>query len=210
MNAVIRHDLAGASEAEIQLAFLAANLHRRHLSVLQRMRSARRIAELELARNSSGNVSRSRVKSRIARQVGISTRTLNRYLLATEAPVEVQRAVEDGRVTLVEAGKIALLPRNHQDKIVDFLRRGVTRAELKQHLRDAGIGNANTVNHVRANDALASFLRTVGRGIDDLSGRINVLSPRFVASHLPQLQRAAGMLIELIARADSNKSEKRP
>lgn len=158
VNAIIRHDLADAGEAAIEMAFLGANLHRRHLSPMQKMRVTRRMVKIELSRGRASGASRTKVKSGLAKVMGISPRMLNRYLLATDAPVEVQRAVDAGLLTLVEAGKIALLPAASQADLAERMRSPISRTEVKKHLKRLGASSRSAARHVRINDALASFV----------------------------------------------------
>ena len=57
------------------------------------------------------------LKASIATQFHLSLRSVNRYLLVLTAPPAVQQAFDRNEITLVNAGKVALLAKKDQQEI---------------------------------------------------------------------------------------------
>jgi ParB-like chromosome segregation protein Spo0J len=108
---VVRHDLAG-DPAAAERYFLESNQNRRHLSRLAKARVALRLYEIGRGKPRGGlsRFDEGDARDRVGRAVGWSGRTLSRYFRVLRGPIEVQRAFEAGRVSLVVAEQVADLP----------------------------------------------------------------------------------------------------
>ena len=115
----VRHDLAEAGAAATEAAFIADNLNRRHLSPLGKAACIKRLIELEAGCRTGGLSGRQadRLKAVVAERMGLSPRSVNRYLLILKCPVAVQQAFDRGDLTLTEAGKVALLSSRLQEEV---------------------------------------------------------------------------------------------
>src|SRR5262249_46466810 len=114
---VVRRDLAEAGAAACEQYFINDNLLRRHLTGLGKARCIHRLLELVGSRGGE-------LKERIAERMGLSVRSVNRYLPALKAPPAVQQAFDAGHVSLVEAGKAALLPEWVQREVAGRIESG--------------------------------------------------------------------------------------
>jgi len=118
VDVVIRHDLADAGPAAAEMFFIQDNLVRRQLSPLARARCIQQLFILESkSRFGLDEKSKEKLKAKIALQHGLSVRSVNRYLLLLTAPTAVQRAFDQGRLSLVDACKVAGLPRETKAEI---------------------------------------------------------------------------------------------
>ena len=93
----VRYDLAG-DESAIERRMIEANLHRRQLDALDRVRLARRMLEIEERREPGGlsQYDEQDLRDRIGEALGMSGRNVQRYLNILNAPMEVQRAHSEG------------------------------------------------------------------------------------------------------------------
>jgi ParB family chromosome partitioning protein len=198
--AVVRTDLAEAGPAAVEAHFLGDNLHRRHLSPLARARCVRRLLELDAGRATRSFTDRQReqLKTAIGRRLGLSLRSVNRYLAVLDAPAEVQQALERGRLTLIAAGQAAHLGLLAKQELVRRLRAGeVPRKALAAVKRDAPAAGAG------AAAAVTRLLKALGREVPQLAELPPGLAPRRLRRLLPTLRGARKVLKRLIALAES-------
>jgi ParB/RepB/Spo0J family partition protein len=178
IDVVVRTDLEAAGDAAVQAHFVTDNLVRRQLSPLARARSIRRLIELEEGRPSCrlGPNQKEALKRQIGERMGLSGRSVNRYLLVLEAPTSVQRAFDRGEITLIQAGKVALLPARDREQLNRRIRSGEPAAKAVAEALAAG-GSAQggaARSFVRLTSALlreAPLLR--GRAGEVQQGRLN-------------------------------------
>jgi ParB-like chromosome segregation protein Spo0J len=111
----VRHDLIGASRAAVDEIFLADNTLRRQLTKLSHARAAVGIYRARMAQAEHriyGSVFGDQaLRDEIGKIVGMSGRNLGRYLNVLESLPEVQVALEAGKITLVQASRVAGLER---------------------------------------------------------------------------------------------------
>lgn len=126
IDVVIRKDLDDQGDKAVEAYFINDNLLRRQLSPLGRARCVQRL--MELAENVKpgglGDGKREELKAKIADQLGISSRTVSRYLLILQAPKQVQEAFDRNDLSLVAAGRVALLSPREQRQVAQHLRKG--------------------------------------------------------------------------------------
>ncbi len=130
---LVRHDLETGEASTAR--FLEANLNRRHLDPLARVRLIKSLYALGEEVNVDVGKGKIEIKERIAKQLGMNRRTLDRYLCAADAPPAVLKAFEDGDVTLTEAGKVAGLTADIQSAIEKRIVEGETpKAAVQSYL----------------------------------------------------------------------------
>lgn len=196
IEVVIRHDLAASGSAAEQ-HLINDNFVRRQLTPLGRARCIRRLMEIEEGRPSDrfGAGRRERLKARIASRMGLSTRTVSRYLLILETPASVQQAYDRGELSLVAAGQVALMREQAREEIAHRIECGekpgsvVTQFRMR---RDVGIGDPLRLAFIR----LANTLR---REIPAVKGRAAEIDARQLALRADSLVQAHAVLGELIA-----------
>lgn len=107
IDAVIRTDLTACGESAIRAHLIADNLNRRELRALAKARCVVRLLEMEIGRP-VGKMDwddKERVKTAVAKRLGMSVRNMNRYLLALKAPIAMQEAFDRGEMSLIAIGK---------------------------------------------------------------------------------------------------------
>jgi len=115
---------------------ISHNLHRRHLSESQRASIAARVANMPSHRPKKSANWRSNDEplvssSDAAEMLNVSTRAVERARkVQKEAPPEIVQAVDDGRVSVSLAAKVAALPEDQQAKVA-------AAPDIKQAARDA-------------------------------------------------------------------------
>jgi hypothetical protein len=135
----------------------------RYLARLETARVSSRVQQALLEALPDGAPS----KSAIARSLGMSGRNLQRYLHVLAAPPEVQDAFEEKRVKLVDAARVASLPRADRELLAARLRAGEdARTVFAEFFPPSG------GRHVKASDAVASLARSLERAGADLAGRL--------------------------------------
>jgi len=117
--------------------------HRRQLDKLDLARCYARLRDLEVRMPDDQRhaYSRGNVRDVLAKRIGGgSGRNLERYLRILKCPQEIQQAFQDGRISLVDAGKIAGLAADVQSEIGAAIRSGQNaKAVVRDHFkRQAG------------------------------------------------------------------------
>src|SRR5947209_18154020 len=105
----VNDDLAAQGEGAVEQRLIEDNLARRNLDRLDQVRCYRRL--VEMAQDTPHDQRRShqlgRVRDVVGSRLGMSGRTLDRYLRVLDAPREVQDAFKAGDISLVAAAKVA-------------------------------------------------------------------------------------------------------
>jgi len=122
----VRDDLAAATKEQIEQAFIEPNLNRRQLHPLDKARSVLRLLEIERsrARGKADNDGELSARDRVSKAIGVSGRTLSRYLRVLDTPREVQTAFRNQTVPLVVAEKVADLSASKMAAIAKRIRAG--------------------------------------------------------------------------------------
>jgi ParB-like chromosome segregation protein Spo0J len=112
----VNHDLAALGDLAAEQRLIEDNLVGRKLDRLDQVRCYRRLVEMapQTPADQRRDHQRGRLRDVIGDRLGISGRTLERYLRVLDAPVEVQDAFRAGRISLVNASKVAGLPHEVQ------------------------------------------------------------------------------------------------
>lgn len=195
---VVRHDLAAGGEAAVEEHFIEDNFVRRQLSPLARARCLKRLMELEegweVAR--FGFTKREELKARLAARMGLSARSVSRYLLLLDAPPVVQAAFDRGQLTLTAAGRAALLTK-------------AARADLTRRIEGGEKPSAAVAAVTRGGAAddpgrsLARLVSCLRRELPRLRGRSTVVRPGRLTHSRPTLREALAVLTELVEAADT-------
>jgi ParB family chromosome partitioning protein len=198
ISVVVRHDLAEAGPAAQETHFINDNLLRRHSSPLGRARSIRRLLEIEAGSRPGGLSGRKKeaLKEALGKRLGLSLRSVNRYLLVLDSPPEVQAAFDRGEITLIQAGRVALLRKAQQEEVAAGIRAGEKAAlVVARYLaaRDADTGNVNRY--------LERMLAVIRCETPRLRGRLDELGAGLLSRSVPILQEAHALLAEVIAWA---------
>lgn len=197
IDVVVRHDLAAGGEAAVEEHFLEDNFVRRHLSPLARARCIKRLMELEEGRETArfGFMKKEELKQRIAARMGLSARSVSRYLLLLDAPAAVQRMFDKGTVTLIVAGKVALLPKKLQAEVARRIEAGEKPAVvIAEHTRTDSEADA-------AGPAFVRLVACLQRELPRLQGRAKEVRSGRLAGSRATLTEAAAVLAELISAA---------
>ncbi len=122
IDAVIRDDLEQEGPFAVVARLIEDNLFRRQLDPLAIARCVREL--VQQYEHSSEWQRREEMLEEIAQRIKRSRRMVNRYLRALETPPAVQQAVQDGKLSLVQAGHVAGLHPDVQSQIAERISAG--------------------------------------------------------------------------------------
>jgi hypothetical protein len=161
----VRDDIAD-DQAAIDRRHLDANRDRRQLDPLDKVRLARRLAEMELGRPPGGLFDREAkaLCSGVAKQMGLSSRHAQRLLSISRLPMPIQRAYAAGRITLVSADMVSRLSWRNLAQIVGEIEAGGDPAKIIAPYL------APLKRPIKADDAFERLMAEVARGLDSLEG----------------------------------------
>jgi ParB/RepB/Spo0J family partition protein len=202
IDVVIRTDLAEQGPAAIEARFIEDNFVRRQLSPLARARCIQRLMEIEEGRSSSnfGPTKKEQLKARIAEAMGLSVRSVNRYLLILDAPPAIQTAFDSGTLSLTVAGQVALQKPSMQAEIA---------RRIEQGEKPNAVVSACMSRDAKADDAAHAFRRLVGavaREMPLLRGQLDHISPGRLVNSKSTLRAAIALFQEAITVAKTQKT----
>jgi ParB-like chromosome segregation protein Spo0J len=120
----MRYDLVGATQAEIAVALINDNLHRRQLSSLGVARAL--LARMDAVNLDAGCYGKDTdLVQPLARILKTSERNARRYLRALKTPMAVQNALESGALSLILADKVAGLSAGKQRQLTKKIDSGM-------------------------------------------------------------------------------------
>jgi ParB-like chromosome segregation protein Spo0J len=203
----VNHELAAQGEQAVEQRLIEDNIVGRKLDRLDQVRCYRRLVEMapdtpteQRRRHQEG-----RLRDVIGDRLGISGRTLERYLRVLDTPAEVQDAFRAGRISLVNASKVAGLPQEAQQQLAEDLRAG-TDPRQAVAARLAGRTPAP------ADAAFVPFLQGLARRVRALqphAGQIKNLAA-FEILVLEETQALIGQLLRQAKEAKPPKRRGRP
>lgn len=199
VDVIVRHDLAAAGTEAIEAYFVTSNLIRRQLTPLGRARCIRRLMEVDVGSSAADFLwnNREELKQRVGKAMGMSTRSVSRYLLALEAPIEVQQALDRGDIKLIDAGKVAMLGDSAQAEIAERIAAGENGGEvLHEYLAGGRGGDEVHRAYVRLHSAL-------NREVPRLAGRAAEIKPGPLRRRLKLMKQGRVLLDELIEAAEA-------
>ncbi|MFO0802636.1 MAG: hypothetical protein U0791_05880 [Gemmataceae bacterium] len=197
----MRFDLLDATRAEVDELFLMDNVARRQLDRLGQARAAVGLYLIEKAkkgRHVSGDpLQHGELRDRIGRIIQMSGRNLARYLNVLNAPSEVQDAFEARAISLQTASRVVTLPQLQRERLAKRLQAG---EEPKSVFKDFFSDKSGV--HVKPNDALASFVRSLEAAQADLGHRISEVRSNPVRAHEAALRRGRKLIRALLAKLE--------
>lgn len=195
----IRRDLVAASRPEIDEIFLTDNTLRRQLSPLAEARAAvgiYRARKARAGRSLNGRVAEdAALRDQIGKIIGMSGRNLARYLSVLDAPLEVQREFEAGRISLVAAARVTTLPPSRQRELATRLRANEDPRAVLDAYFPRGDGR-----HRKLADAVAAFARALAAAGHDLEARLDEVRPWLATKYAAPLRAGAALIDELLAK----------
>jgi ParB-like chromosome segregation protein Spo0J len=205
VRVLVRHDLAG-DEAAIERRLIEANLNRRQLDALDRVRLARRMQEID-GRKRPGGLSQcdeQDLRDRVGEALGMSGRNVQRYLNILNAPMEVQRAYSGGRVSMKLAEKVARLEGPMQEEIAAEISSGGDPAQVViAHLPEAAPAEVDPDREYEC------FLAAAAHAVEVLDGRVaRVRGGMHLDRETVTLKRAGSLITGLIARHEQLKKQR--
>ena len=125
----VRDDL---TVEQVEQRHLDANRNRRQLDTLDQVRAAVRTFELKKGCEPGRLSDRQRadLKKTLAEMIDHSERNTQRYLNVVRAPMDVQKAVSDGKLKLVLAANVCRLAKHVQAKIAEEIHAGGNPTEI--------------------------------------------------------------------------------
>ncbi|MFO0822836.1 MAG: ParB N-terminal domain-containing protein [Gemmataceae bacterium] len=191
IDVIVRHDLAKDPKAAAAL-FVSDNLDRRHLSPLAKARAIQHLLEIESGtRLDDLKFERKEaMKQAIATRMGLSLRSINRYLLVIATPPAVQTALDAGHLSLTLAGKVALLPERLQAQVASRIAAGETPRQVVTSSIDGGSND-------KADAAFTRLIRCIRRELPQLTGHLDGVQPGRLDRCRNDLRSAAALLRDM-------------
>lgn len=164
----INHDLAAQGELAIEQRLIEDNLVGRKMDRLDQVRCYRRLHDIapETPDQSRRSHQLGRLRDVVGKRLNMSGRTLERYIRVLDAPREVQDAFRSGGISLVNASKVAGLPREAQEQLVADLRAG---SSPKQAVAARLGGRAPSP----LDAALGPFIRSLERNVETVEKHLD-------------------------------------
>jgi hypothetical protein len=199
----IRFDLAEAGPDAAETFFIDDNYTRQQLTPLRKARCLQRKLESRERTQVSrfDGQQRERLKTDIGKEMGLTLRTVNRYLLLLTAPQLIQDAFDRGELSMVVAGKVAGMSRTRQAEIVRRIEAGEeTKKVVKEHLDRPEPVSGNVPA------AFTKVVVALNRHTPILRGHADQIVRWQLTVALPSLQAAQVLLNELIAQVQREAS----
>ena len=203
IDAWVNHELAGQGDLAVEQRLIEDNIVGRNLDRLDQVRCYRRLVEMapEIPSERRRDHQQGRLRDVIGERLGMSGRTLERYVRVLETPSEVQDAFRAGRISLVNATKVAKLPKEAQEQLAADLRSGMNpkqavAARLAGRTPDAFVA------------VFGPFLRGLARyvpAVQPHAGRVTKLAPL----ERTVLEEAQALIGQILRQAKELKPTKR-
>lgn len=189
----IRYDLEAAGNGAVLEALISDNLYRQHLSPLARARSMQYL--LEAAGTKYADERKELLKAQIAERLHLSARSVSRYLLVLRTPRPIQDAFDRNQITLIDAGRVALLPEDVQQELAKRIEAGekpldVVNARLKQRSGQDVLDRA-----------FCRLIRCLRRETPYIADRVGDLDKARLQRCSPSFQAARTLLTEMLRHA---------
>ena len=219
LSAIVREDLDNASEAEVLKALAEDNLNRRHLGPLEIAKSFAVIAGAEVKSADAKSLSKamSAAQQQIATQLGISRKTLQRYLKILDTPLDVQHAVAKDYISMDLALAIHKQKWKQQQKIAAAIKSVVERQEQLRDRLQFELKNAvtdllgDTHQQRQAYTPVAKLVKALRSALEAFG---NDDSPkeahrRWLTEQRPTLVKGQEMLTKIIKEIDELTRERK-
>jgi ParB-like chromosome segregation protein Spo0J len=194
----VRDDLA--DQTAIDRRHAEANLNRRQLDPLDHARLAVHLFQLENGRKKIRGIEQDELRDRVGVALGMGGRNAQRYLNLARAPLEVQSAYSESKISLTIAGRVCQLPRDTQESLARELRHGddpaiVVKRYLGKPSRPAPAGDTGQLL-ARAAKSIESALIQLGQ-VAAPADRVQTPSTQGVRDLVHMLERHHGELVAL-------------
>jgi ParB/RepB/Spo0J family partition protein len=208
VRAIIRDDLAELGKAAVFDRLVSDNLNRRQLDQLTQARCYQKLKEnaSKLSRKARSAYAGVDLRDVLAKRFNMSGRTLDRWLRVLSTPVEVQRAVSAGSLSLASAGRVAGADQAIAEMIATEISLGKDPEEVvADHLPKKAQKQVNDLK------AVMTFIRHLRSDVSDLEGRVNQLNLRGpLKPDQIELLGRAGQVIQELAIKCAPKEVARP
>jgi len=191
----VNHELAAQGDLAVEQRLIEDNLTRRNLDRLDQVRCYKRLVEMarETPEQRRRSHQRGRLRDIVGSRLGISGRTLERYLRVLNAPREVQDAFKAGQISLVHASKVAGLPIKVQQQLAADLRAD---ADPKQAVQARLAGRKPDP----LDATLGTFIRSLERNVEALEGHVTHV-PSLSVYDTSILERAHRLIEQVLHQA---------
>jgi ParB-like chromosome segregation protein Spo0J len=202
VQCVIRTDLEVEGPGAVERRVIEANLYRRHGSKLDLIRAYSELKRLSKQRRSNylSSLDKEDLRDVIGKQLGVSGRTLDRWLQLLQLPLPIQAAVDDGRLALTTAVKLVPLGEKSLPKFVEQMEAGTDPSDLAKELLGPGLGVK-----VKPRNGFARLLRSLKRADVEIGQQIENMSAKLFAYYLDDLTKGQQLLARISKRAKSKR-----
>ncbi len=192
----VRYDLARAGEDAIEEYLLRDNFCRRQLTPLAAARVYRRLKSLA---KKNGRRFKGDVRDFIAARFGKSGRTLDRWARLLDAPIEVQNAVNEGKLKLLDGCRVVALPPEVQANIAEKILAGADPTKVIQSY----LGSNKSLPPVNVGTLLSRLLRDLKLHSAVLSNRVDEIEAYQWVDSLTTLEHGRELIERLCARIEA-------
>ena len=200
---LVRYDLANADRPTIDRLFLDANSVRRQLDPIAKAYIAAKQMEIEhnrpLGELLEGGWETDELRERVGNLLGISGRHLSRLLNIVCAPLEVQAAVRQKKLSIVLAEKVAGLSESAQDEIADRIRAGDTPKGVVESFVRSAAGKPRDVE-----TSLRRYLKALTTTLEHLPGAVKEIRFAPKPDEMAVLKRASELNTALAKQLQAN------
>jgi len=119
----VRDDLVAQGDEAVERRFIESNFNRRQLTPLEQARCYRKLKQMQKTKYGQPNVS-GELRDYLAKQFDMSGRNMDRWEKLLNAPREVQDAVGQKKLKLVDGGRVASLRPEQQAEIASRIQAG--------------------------------------------------------------------------------------
>jgi ParB-like chromosome segregation protein Spo0J len=198
----IRHDLAKAGPEAIERRLIESNLFRRQLTRLDMARSYRHL--MRFARDKKGRPvkeaqAEQNLRELIRKRFRVSDKTLDRWLHVLDLPLSLQEAVEEDRLPLTLAVRVASLKPAVQEQVAERVRQGEAPRDVIMPLLTKGKGET-------AGKPLTQLVLSLRRAGQELAGRVAEVEVSLFSEYLQALRDGRQLLDALIAKGESDQA----
>ena len=196
----VNHELADQGEHAILQRLIEDNIARRQLDRLEQVRCYKKLGELapETPLNQKRSHQLGRLRDVVGARLGMSGRTLDRYIQVLDTPHEIQKAFRDGRLSLVNACKVAGSSPHVKEQIVADIRAGINpKVAVQARLQNREPDPLDAT--------LGTFIRILERNVGPVETEIENI-PSMCKYDISILKRAKGVIEKILNKVSSNSS----
>ena len=196
----VREDLEAQGSNAVLRRLIEDNTVRRQLTLLDQARCIKELFELE-KNDKNGVKGKGNLRDLVAAQCNMSGRNLERYMNVLKAPMEVQTAFDENKLTLDEASRVGGMKPGDQKKVVEAIVKWENaRDAVQRYLKKSCIWKQKP-----GNDS-SKYLRSLRSWQVKTKVRIPDITS-VGADDVKVLQAAKNVIEELLQMADQKKVE---